>query len=383
MPNAIRTDVVALVALGAAAALGIGFMILRGEHAGANPLTAVPADSFMVITVDVASLARSPLGEALVGGKEGTGGRVGALMGLDSATAVCGFDPLPHLRSIAIAIPEGPNARAEADRGDFGVAMSATLGKEQLESCTRALIAKRGGEATTRQQGSFTVISDGRAVAPGEAAFREGGPYLLGKGKWLSRMIDAAEGRVPSTLTAPNDTHALLRADLAARDTDAEALRATALLPQDLRAQVEQQMALEGHESERGVKAMEGILGVSSAGFGIHAGRADEDTRFVAELRCDTATACEAVSTFILHTRLRWSGSLSYRLIGLGPLIDNLEVQPAGASLTVRTHAPTGDLTKVLDRVLGASPTPAIPKPKKPGTPPADEVFPPHGDAGR
>ena len=59
--------------------------------------------------------------------------------------------------------------------------------------------------------------------------------------------------------------------------------------------------------------------------------------------------ACDAVSTFILHTRLGWSGNLGYRLFGLGPLIDNLEVQRAptpGAanasetSLFVQTRAP-------------------------------------------
>ena len=99
---------------------------------------------------------------------------------------------------------------------------------------------------------------------------------------------------------------------------------------------------------------MQGVLGVSAAALGLHAGRAHEDTRLVAELRCDTEEACAAVSTFILHTRLLWSGNLGYRLFGLGPLIDNLEVQPSETrtSLYIHTRAPVDDLSKMLDRAL-------------------------------
>ncbi|MGO8997175.1 MAG: hypothetical protein ACLQVI_27990 [Polyangiaceae bacterium] len=375
-----RTDVVVLSALAAAAAAGIAFMVLRSSSASANPLAAVPADSFMVVTIDVVSLAESPIGQALAGEN---GARAGSLLGVDSITATCGFDPLPHLRTVALAIPEGPmGAAGEAERGDFGVAASGSLAREALESCAKALIKKRGGEAMARQSGSFTVISDGRAPGGAEVAFRDGGPYLVGKGAWLTRMIDAADGRVPSTLSSSSDTHASLRADLAARDVDAEAIRATAILPQSVRARVEHEMVLEAHEGDRAVKAMEGVLGVAAAAFGVHAGRnqsGQDETRFLAELRCDTEAACDAVSTLILHTRLGWSGNLAYRLLGLGPLIDNLAVERQGTALFVRTHAPAGDLAKVVSRALDAPPKKAA---RVVPTSP-DEVFPAHSDAGR
>ena len=35
-----------------------------------------------------------------------------------------------------------------------------------------------------------------------DVAFRDGGPFLVGKGAWLTRMMDAAEGRVPSMADA-------------------------------------------------------------------------------------------------------------------------------------------------------------------------------------
>jgi hypothetical protein len=356
-----RTDVIALAALASAAALGIAFMILRGAGAGANPLEAVPADSFMVVTIDIAALAQSPLGEAIVGELRGDGGaQGGAMLGVDSIATTCGFDPLPHLRSIAVALPEG------GERGDFGVAASGTLGKDALAECAKKVVAKRGGEPATRQAGTFTVVSDAHGAGGAEVAFRDGGPYLVGRGAWLTKMIDAAEGRAPSTLSASGDPHAGLRADLARRDTDAETIRATALLPHRLRERLQHEMAEETHAGAAENKAMEGVLGVSAVALGLHAGHAHEETRLVAEVRCDTESACDAVSTLILHTRLLWSGNLGYRLFGLGPLIDNLEVQHAGnpgTSLHIRTRAPTDDLAKMLERALRPSPPKTSPNP--------------------
>jgi hypothetical protein len=371
-----RADVIALAAIATAAAIGIGLMIVRSSSAGADPLEAVPADAFLVASIDVASLAQSPLGEALVGHG---GTRTEALLGVDSITEACGFDPLPHLRSIAIAIPEG-----EGEHGEFGVAASGTLAKAALASCVRAVIAKRGGEAEERQTGSFTVVADAHHPGGAEVAFREGGPYLVGRGAWLARMIDAADGRIPSVRTASSgNLHALLRADLAARDLDAEAVRATAILPRDVRQRIEHEMDLEAHDRDHPNKAMEGVLGISSAAFGVHAGRAQEDTRVIAELRCDAEPACDAVSTLVLHARLGWSGNLAYRLLGLGPLIDNLEVRREGTSLFVKTRARAGDLAKMLakmlDRALESAPT----KPSaKPPLSAAEAAFPAKLDGG-
>jgi hypothetical protein len=384
--------VIALAALALAAAVGIGALILHSPGGTADPLSAVPADAFMVVSIDMASLAESPIGEVLAGELRGeSGARAGKILGVDSIAETCGFDPLPHLRAVALAIPEG-----DADKGEFGVAASGTLSKDVLASCAKAVITKRGGDPAMRQVGTFTVIADGRAPGGAEVAFRDGGLTIVGRGAWLARMIDAADGRAPSTLTAPGNAHASLRADLASRDTDAEAFRATALLPRALRERLEGELSAEPQAREgaqsNGSKMMEGVLGVSAAAIGLHAGKAHEDTRVVATARCDSESACSAVSTLILHTRLGMSGNLAYRMLGLGPLIDNLEVQPQGGasapSLVAKTHAPVDDLAKILDRVLrpaagsgsgGSSPSSrARSAPARP-----NEVIPAHPDAGR
>jgi hypothetical protein len=354
-----RADVIALAAIASATALGIGLLIARTKAGRADALTAVPAESFLVLSIDVPSFGQSVLAKAIVG--EGpAGSRPEVFADLTSMKSTCGFDPLPHLRSIVVALPEG------GARGDFGVAASGDLAKGALASCASALIAKRGGEPKTREEGTFTVISDGRAAkgenSPPEVAFRDGGPFLAGRGVWLTHMMEAAEGRAPSLATSPASPHRILRSDLASQDADAEAIVATATLPQEMRRRLQREMAREARDGDqKGTAAMEGVLSVSSAGAALHAGREHDETRLTAVMHCDSDSACEAVSTFILHERLGWSGNLAYRIFGLGGLIDNLEAQRQGTTLFVKTHAPADDLAKMLDRVLSPS-APAKPR---------------------
>ena len=110
-----------------------------------------------------------------------------------------------------------------------------------------------------------------------------------------------------------------------------------------------------------------------------------DSTDFDLELRCDTPQACDDVKKLIERERLALSGDFRARLLGLGPLIDGLSFGGApdehappdaagqggapraqggpAASLSVRTRAPTGDLARMLSRLLGraAGPAPAPP----------------------
>jgi hypothetical protein len=303
----------------------------------------VPVDSFLVATLDVRALAESPIGEAIAGEK---GERTGALFGVDSIAATCGFDPLPHVRSIALTVPEGET------HGDLGFAATGDLASSALESCAKAVIAKRGGHATARQSGSFTVVSSDDAKS-GALAFRDGGPFLAGSGAWLEAMIDATEGRRSSMASAGADAHQVLRADLATREPGGAALVASAIVPRDLRDRVRGEMENAGDATKLG-PSIDGVLAVASVGLALHAGRAGEDTRVTLEVRCDgdaAEAACEKVEKMVLHFRLGWSGDLRLRLVGLGPLIDGLETQRTGATLLVRAHAPASDLAHALSRV--------------------------------
>jgi hypothetical protein len=117
---------------------------------------------------------------------------------------------------------------------------------------------------------------------------------------------------------------------------------------------------------------MEGVLGVSEAAVGVHAGRAHEETRVVAQLRCESESACAAVAKVVLHARLGWSGNLGYRLLGLGALIDGLDVRQQGSTLIVKTSAPVDDLAKTVDRALHP---PARPKPTNAPVARPDEIL--------
>jgi hypothetical protein len=346
MSGSFRTDALLLAALGAVAAGGVALLIAK-SHTLPDPLSAVPADSFLVASADLTAFARSPLGAALTAD---AGARASAL-GIDTTVPGCDLDPR-GLRGVALALPE---VEAPGARGDIGVVLTGTMPLASIQACARALIARGGGEPQTRAEGSFTVVFDPKKEW--QVALREGGPYIAetGRASWLTRMIDAADGRTPSTLSAPSSPHAALRADLATRDADATALRITVLLPEPLRRQVSQEMALGARDTERGTKTMEAVLAVTSVAVGLHAGRDDEDTRLVAEVRCETEAACDSVKTLLLHDRLKASGNLAFRLLGASALIDNFDVKAQGAALFATTHAPSVELAQSLERMLSGA----------------------------
>lgn len=146
-------------------------------------LRAAPDDAWLVLTVDVA--AARPLLELLLQSGGGFAG-VTRAAGLGSLSGACGFDPVPHIRELMVAMPEG------GERGDFGVAFSADLTVEQLARCARKAIGARGGTPSTGARGGFVVIGDASAPDQARLAYRDGGPFLVGRGAWLGAIIDAA-----------------------------------------------------------------------------------------------------------------------------------------------------------------------------------------------
>jgi hypothetical protein len=363
-----RKDVLTLLGIGAVGALVIAWLIGRSAPRTSDPLAAVPDGAFVVATLDVRAIAESPIGEALFGDK---GARASTMLGVDSLEATCGFDPLPRVRAVAVSLPEGET------HGDFGLAATGDLAKGSLEACAKAVIAKRGGHATTRQQGTFTLVSDDDPKA-GSIAMRDGGPFLLGKGPWLDAMIEAAEGRRASMAHGGDEAHRALRGDLEKREPGGVAVEVTALVPRELRDRVRKDMEGVGDAAKLGA-TMDGVLSAGAVGLAIHAGRDGEEARFTAEVQCDgdaAAAACESVEKTILHFRLGWSGDLRLRLVGLGPLIDGLDTKREGATLVLRTHAPASDLAHAINRVTSMSGR-SKPAPPPPPSPKPDELVKP------
>lgn len=358
-----RKDVLTLAAIAIAGSLLIVSLVAKGPHVVHDPLTAVPSNAFIVVNIDVRSLASSPLGAALAGEK---GAHAGAFFGVDSIEGTCGFDPLPHVEGIAISVPEGDT------HGELGIAVTGDIPKGSLVQCAKALIEKRGGTWSMRESSSYSVVSENNEHGA-EIAFREGGPVLVGRGEWLERMIDTVEGRSKSMAVPNDDLHHALRADVATSDPEAKALVASAVLPRDLRDRIGAELveAPDGGEAP-GNAAMQGVLGVSGVSLAVRAGKAHEETRVVGELRCDgdpTAAdiACKKVETLILHERLKLSGDVRVRLSGLGPLVDGLQTQVAGGALTLKTSAPSDTLARVLTRMLDAPHAKGGPKGSEPG----------------
>jgi hypothetical protein len=294
-------------------------------------LSLVPEDAWLVVTVDVEALRSSGLAVALAGTKP-----IGAL-------GQCGFDPLARVHEIVVASPEG------GEKGDFGLAFRADASRAELEECANKAIGARGGKALTRSRADFTVIED--ASDPGHArlAYREGGPFLVGRGEWLDRMIDLAS-RPPGTSGGgePGTTHSELRTSLSRGGTPA--LLLTAILPKDLRERLKGELGTElGTEADR---AYASVLSVQAGGAALTTGPTGSMTTMEAELRCETAAACDDVKGVIERKRAAFSRSPAARLVGLGSLLDSLHVEEHGAALSLTARVPTDELTQALGRVL-------------------------------
>jgi hypothetical protein len=238
-----------------------------------------------------------------------------------------------------VAVPEG------GERGDFGVAFSADLTMDELAACARKAIAARGGAPSTAMREGFTVIGDDRAPSQARLAYRDHGPFLVGRGVWLEAMIDAALGRAPRA----RPEHEVLRAALAPPGSAARAVVVTALVPKSIRDRIRA-------ETDAGAGGpFAGVLGVEEAGAAITA--SESTTALEVELRCETPGSCMEVKELIARARLALAGNFSARLMGLGPLIDGLSIDSTVPGvLALRTRAPTSDLAQALDRVSRVAP---------------------------
>jgi hypothetical protein len=158
----------------------------------------------LIATLNAKKLRGTALGAALLA--EG-----GDLPGVGPIVDTCGFDPTLEVRTIAFALP---SLEAEADEEapiEFGIAAYGDFSSERVAACATTAITRRGDSPVTTKVGSFVSIRQ-RQGSDGEIAARDGGPVLLGAGRYLRDMIDAADGRVPSA--ARDARHGALRSSL-------------------------------------------------------------------------------------------------------------------------------------------------------------------------
>jgi hypothetical protein len=326
-----------LVFFGLVVSVIAAVVLLGRPRPTATLLDAVPRDAWLVATLDVAAIRASPFSKVLLAGGESP-----PIPGLGSLPARCGFDPVARVREVVIASPEG------GERGDFGLAFTGDFTREELSRCAERVIRARGGTPATVARGGFTLVEDTSDVMHARLAYREGGPFLVGRGAWLDSMIDAAEGRGERLRSEHTD----LRAALRGKSGGPQALVVTALLPASVRDQLKAELGPEvGAEND---EAYAGVLAVSAAGLAVGlGGRPDPaSTEVTAEVRCERASACDEVKKLVERERLTFSRDLALRLIGLGPLLESLSVEARGDVLRVAARASTDELARGVARVL-------------------------------
>jgi hypothetical protein len=352
---------------GAAAAFFMFGGASDGGGSSSDPFDAVPRDSFLVATANLAELRRSPLYEVLLGKDPGssTPALVGTpvlnarALGMGTLADACGFDPLSRVDTLAVAVPE------EGDKGELGVAARVNVTGDELSRCTSALADKRGGKIETKQVGSFAVVEDPAEASADRArprlAYGHGGLLVAGRGAWFDAMVAASDHKAPGAREAP--AHVAMRTSLMNRDGwRSPTLVVSALLPRSLRDRIKNEMGAEVGAKDNSQNVMGGVLGVSMVGLALKAGTSGQNLDVAVELVCDKeaggarmddgAEACGLVEKLILKKRLEWSKELTLRMVGLGPLLDSIEVKRDGARLRVTAGAPASALANAIDRVL-------------------------------
>lgn len=356
----------ALFFLVVALVVGGGFWWAQRRGAPASLLSVVPADAWLVVTVDVAALRSSPAASPVLGTSGAT-----VVPGLGPLADACGFDPTSRLDQLLVCSPEN------GERGEFGVAFTGTFTRDELSRCAEKITHSRAETAVRSTRGDFVLLEDPADPSHTRLAYREGGPFLVGRGAWLDAMIDAAGAH--QDLARPE--HANLRAALATHVPGATpAIVVTAVLPATVRQKLRTELGSElGTEGERTYAS---VLAVGSAGLAVFTGPAGSSTDVAAELRCESADACAEVKTLVERQRLGLSKDFGVRLVGLGPLVDALTVTQDGTKLGITTRAATDDLGRALDRVVASRsrhrPTPPSPSASAPLPPPSAAA----GDAG-
>lgn len=334
----------------------IGVLAGAGAYFGGSPpteraaLDAIPERTFLLVTIDLKRLRASPLAAELGGFRE-----------VSDVSSLCGFDPLERAREVVIAVPE-------EESGEFGLAVTHDLTRDEVAACARKIADSRGDGSTVREEGAYAILEPKESIEPGpkgQIVYRQGAPLLVGRGAWMTKMRGALDGTEPRV--AAQKAHSALR-EVAGANAVGDArptLVATAVLPKALRERLRRQMVTET-EGSKGAATMDAILAVGEVALAIRTTTEGAPVKVFAELRCEKPGACETVRGFIDRKRKAFAADPLVKLMGFGPMLDAVTLEVNGEVLDAEVEWSAADFRRAasaLKRAAFPAESPSLPPP--------------------
>jgi hypothetical protein len=291
-------------------------------HGPESPLAVIPPGSAFLLQADVARIAHSPLGGYLAR-------RLARVHGASDLTDLCGFEPLTRLTELALAVPSAGSPAPER-AADFGIVARGRFSGDEITRCGSAVIAARGGKATTSSIGSFGSVRDGGG-SDGEIAAKDG-LLIVSGGSYFRKLLDSADG-AENEPDGPRDAqHAALRRALGSGD-----IVATWLLPDDWFERVAGE-ANARLSPLRALKSLGARVVVSS------------DVKVSLLLQCSDPESAAQIATLFRNMRTSL-GSLALAP-SLSEAAKRVEIAPVGAQLRLSLALTEAELTPLFDLLL-------------------------------
>ncbi len=292
-------------------------------RASVSALDAVPEGALLVGRAELEPLRRSGIAGPLLS-------EAREIPGLGKVADVCGFDPLDGLTEIVIAIP------AAGDDGAFGLVAAGLINRDALVACATKVIEGRGGRPVVNTIGSFRTVRDASlAKSDAEIAVREGGPVLLGAGRYLRSMIDTSEGQIPSIRGDKGFTRLN-------NDVGRGAITVTVVFSEEQRRLLAEELSRSPSQSSPAA---------SVVGLGL-AVAVEEHVLLHGIVACDRAPACAELSNIFDKRRKAEADGLVVRLLGIGPALERLRIDAEGERVHGRVDLSKNEATNLLERLL-------------------------------
>lgn len=327
-----------LVLLAVLALGGLGAWLLAPAVRERKAIEAIPSGAFLVVTIDLEKARTSPLAHDLA-----------QLADAGEITELCGFDPVAHVRTLAVGVPEKPD-------GVFGIAFTHDLSDDDLGKCAQRMMSLRSATPRFTQRGSWTMLEQEGAIAEAtraKIAYRSGSPVLVARGDYLATMQSALDGQ---TGRAESDAdHEKLRKAATHPGTIAIA---TAVLPKSIRDRIQSEM--EGETSPDKKATMTAVLAVRAVTVSLASRDADVDV--FAELECENDAACSTLRDFLDKKRKSIAQDPAARFAGLGAILDGTRIEAKGPVLDVTLSGTESEMARAARAVMAAAFGPTSPK---------------------